>query len=73
MALRERRRTQNFPECRRACNACNDPDNLNRDLVTEDEYTEYAIAIAEQDITDFVSGEAPIPQRQRPTSRRRTS
>ena len=71
VALRERLRTQT--ECRCACDACNDPDNLNRDLVSEDECAEYANAIAEQDITDFVSGEAPIPQRQRPTSRHRTS
>ena len=72
--LRDTLRTANIPECRCTCqcDACSDPDNVNPDPVSEDDYAEHASAIAEDDIDLFVSGGAPIPQR-RPTSRRRTS
>ena len=59
--------------CRCHCNFCNHPDNANRYPVTDEDSDLLANTIAEQDIADFVSGELPIPQRPRPTSRRRTS
>ena len=71
--LRDQLRTSGVAECCCTCTACSDPANPNRDPISEDELEETANAVAEQDIADFVSGELPIPQRPRPTSRRRTS
>ena len=71
VGLRDTLRTANIPECRCTCDACSDPSNETRDLISEDDYAEHASVIAEEDIDLFVSGEAPVPQR-RPTSRRRT-
>ena len=66
-------RTSGAAECRCTCAACSDPENHNREPISADELDETANSVAEDDIADFVSGEAPIPQRPRPTSRRRTS
>ena len=71
MSITNRLRTTNH--CRCDCNFCNHPDNANRYPVTDEDSDLLANTIAEQDIADFVSGELPIPQRPRPTSRRRTS
>ena len=71
--LRDQLRTSGVAECCCTCTACSDPANPNREPISEDELEETANAVAEQDIADFVSGELPIPQRPRPTSRRRTS
>ena len=71
MSITNRLRTTIHCHC--DCNFCNHPDNANRYPVTDEDSDLLANTIAEQDIADFVSGELPIPQRPRPTSRRRTS
>ena len=71
VSIQEGLRTAGISHCRCNCTNCDYPDNVHRDPVPDDSFALVASAIADRDISDFVSGAAPIPQRQRPASRRR--